>query len=156
MRGVVFHRNGFIARHCPSRSFDDIYIQPIFTVKAQRMRHDDGCCTGNTNKPHNIRELENLIERQVILSRGDKLTFDDLPAFQSNSTAPILIEKKENLTESDCDALRYQAIVSALQRAGGKLYGSNGAAEFLGIKPTTLASRMKKLGIDRRGFGKSI
>lgn len=110
----------------------------------------------NYNWPGNIRELENLIERQVILSRGDKLTFDDLPMFHSKGTSPVVIEKTENLTESDCDALRYQAIVTALKRARGKLYGADGAAELLGVKPTTLASRMKKLGLDRRSFAESV
>jgi len=110
----------------------------------------------NYNWPGNIRELENLIERQVILSRGDKLTFDDLPMFHSKGTSPVVIEKTENLTESDCDALRYQAIVTALKRARGKLYGAYGAAELLGVKPTTLASRMKKLGLDKRSFAESV
>lgn len=110
----------------------------------------------NYNWPGNIRELENLIERQVILSRGDKLTFDDLPMFHSKGTSPVVIEKTENLTESDCDALRYQAIVTALKRARGKLYGADGAAELLGVKPTTLASRMKKLGLDKRSFAESV
>lgn len=110
----------------------------------------------NYNWPGNIRELENLIERQVILSRGDKLTFDDLPMFHSKGTSPVVIEKTENLTESDCEALRYQAIVTALKRARGKLYGADGAAELLGVKPTTLASRMKKLGLDKRSFAESV
>jgi PAS domain S-box-containing protein len=111
----------------------------------------------NYNWPGNIRELENLIERQVILSRGDKLTLEELPLLNSASPASAAktrVTETENLTESDCAAVRYQAIVGALKRARGKLYGNDGAAEFLGVKPTTLASRMKKLGIDRRGFEK--
>lgn len=107
--------------------------------------------------PGNIRELENLIERQVILSGGEKLTLEDLPLGNgAHLPPPVTPSKKpleETLTDSDCEAIRYQAIVNALQRARGKLYGTDGAAHLLGIKPTTLASRMKKLGIDRRGFG---
>lgn len=109
----------------------------------------------NHHWPGNIRELENLIERQVILSRGDKLMLEDLPLFNSAktaSTAQTAIAPPEHLTESDCEALRYQAVVGALKRARGKLYGNQGAAELLGVKPTTLASRMKKMGIDRRKF----
>jgi len=110
----------------------------------------------NYHWPGNIRELENLIERQVILSRGEKLMLEDLPVLSGGRPAHVASRNPpptEAITESDCEALRYQAIVNALQRARGKLYGSDGAAHLLGIKPTTLASRMKKLGIDRRGFG---
>lgn len=128
------------------------FNKPELRISVAQMQH-----LQNHNWPGNIRELENLIERQVILSRGDKLTLEDLPLFKpANTTSPVksVATAAEALTESDCAAMRYQAIVGALQRAGGKLYGSDGAAEFLGVKPTTLASRMKKLGIDRRGFGK--
>jgi PAS domain S-box-containing protein len=110
----------------------------------------------NYHWPGNIRELENLIERQVILSGGATLMLDDLPLLHTAAAPPAAREEDavgvEHYTESDCEAVRYQAIVGALKRARGKLYGSDGAAELLGIKPTTLASRMKKLGIDRRAF----
>ncbi|MEX1033695.1 MAG: sigma 54-interacting transcriptional regulator [Cellvibrionaceae bacterium] len=99
--------------------------------------------------PGNIRELENLIERQVILSRGDKLRLD-LPITQA---APMGVHRSVNdqelLTDADHRNLRYKAIVEALRQTGGKVYGADGAAELMGIKPTTLASRMKKLGIER-------
>lgn len=110
----------------------------------------------NYHWPGNIRELENLIERQVILSRGEKLILEEMPLLSGShptQSLPRHATPAEPITESDCEALRYQAIVNALQRARGKLYGEDGAAHLLGIKPTTLASRMKKLGIDRRGFG---
>lgn len=128
------------------------FNKPELRISVAQMQH-----LQNHNWPGNIRELENLIERQVILSRGEKLILEDLPLFKpSNTASPVktVATEAEALTESDCAAVRYQAIVGALKRAGGKLYGSDGAAEFLGVKPTTLASRMKKLGIDRRGFGK--
>lgn len=110
----------------------------------------------NYHWPGNIRELENLIERQVILSRGEKLILEELPLLNGGHPVPAAPRNSppiEPITESDCEALRYHAIINALQRARGKLYGTDGAAHLLGIKPTTLASRMKKLGIDRRGFG---
>lgn len=128
------------------------FNKPELRISVAQIQH-----LQNHNWPGNIRELENLIERQVILSRGDKLILEDLPLFKpANTASPVktVATGSEALTESDCAAVRYQAIVGALTRAGGKLYGSDGAAEFLGVKPTTLASRMKKLGIDRRGFGK--
>lgn len=111
----------------------------------------------NYHWPGNIRELENLIERQVILSSGEKLMLEDLPLGNGGHLPPQSIAKHsppaETITDSDCEAIRQQAILNALQRTRGKLYGHDGAAHLLGIKPTTLASRMKKLGIDRRGFG---
>lgn len=101
--------------------------------------------------PGNIRELENRIERQVIVSQGDKLILDDLPSPASHiehpgqSSAPCL-------TEQDCRQVQYQATVDALRKTGGKIYGEEGAAQLLGIKPTTLASRLKKWGIGKQVF----
>lgn len=104
--------------------------------------------------PGNIRELENIIERQVILSGGDKLVLDNLPLQQPNLENATHHEKRNPVvvTERDCKNLRYEATVKALRKAKGKLYGNDGAAHLLGVKPTTLASRIKKLGIDKRVF----
>jgi len=102
--------------------------------------------------PGNIRELENMIERQVILSCGDKLVLDDLALRPEAPKEPLPTPVMETLTEEDCDQLRYRATLEALRRCEGKIYGEDGAAEFLGIKATTLASRLKKMGIDRRQF----
>jgi PAS domain S-box-containing protein len=97
--------------------------------------------------PGNIRELENRIERQVILSQGDKLVLEDLPKCQLPSQS--LPSAHAALTEQDCRHLHYQATVDALRKTAGKIYGPQGAAQVLGIKPTTLASRIKKWGITR-------
>ena len=101
--------------------------------------------------PGNIRELENLIERQVILSRGDKLVLDDL-ALTYEPAQDISPTISEAITEQDYRHLRYQTTIDALRQTKGKLYGDDGAASLLGIKPTTLASRMKKMGISRNTF----
>ncbi len=103
--------------------------------------------------PGNIRELENLIERQVILSRGDRLLLDHL-SLASDVVAPqvAVVNTEEVITETDCCELRYKSTLDALRRAKGKLYGEGGAAELLGVKPTTLASRLKKMGIDKYRF----
>lgn len=98
--------------------------------------------------PGNIRELENRIERQVILSQGDKLLLDDL-APPLNKAIVESQPSDELLTEADCRQLQKRALLEALERADGKIYGNGGAAKLLGIKPTTLSSRMKKLGIKR-------
>ncbi|MGV8834985.1 sigma-54 interaction domain-containing protein [Cellvibrio sp.] len=99
--------------------------------------------------PGNIRELENRIERQVILSLGDKLVLDDFP-LTSTPAVKQLPQGAECLTEESVKNLQYQATLDALRKADGKIYGAGGAANILGIKPTTLASRIKKWGLDKK------
>lgn len=110
----------------------------------------------NYSWPGNIRELENMIERQVILSRGDKLILDDLRLTQGSrnteTTSSVNQSPSQTLTEYDCNNLKYNAIIKALKDCKGKVYGNDGAAKLLGLKPTTLSSRLKKYGIDRRNF----
>lgn len=96
--------------------------------------------------PGNIRELENKIERQVILSQGDTLVLDDMSIA---SPAPPNTLTSSMVTESDCRTLQYNAIIDALTHCRGKIYGNDGAANRLGLKPTTLASRVKKWNIDK-------
>lgn len=102
--------------------------------------------------PGNIRELENVIERQVILSCGEKLVLNDLPNHSQTAVEKTPVTKDPQPTEQECNRYRYEATVAALRSAKGKIYGKYGAAQMLGIKPTTLASRIKKLGIDKRIF----
>ncbi len=102
--------------------------------------------------PGNIRELENMIERQVILSRGDKLVLDDLALRPEVPKETLPTPVIDTLTEEDWDQLRYRATLDALRRCGGKIYGEDGAAQLLGVKATTLASRLKKMNIDRRQY----
>ena len=87
--------------------------------------------------PGNIRELENFVERAVILTRGTALQFptDEL---KSGSVAPKI--PNGNSAERD-------EIVRVLRDANGRVGGPKGAAARLGLKRTTLISRMKKLGI---------
>jgi transcriptional regulator with GAF, ATPase, and Fis domain len=102
--------------------------------------------------PGNVRELQNVIERAVITARLGALRFDiaEDPAAQltggtqtvdaSQTTAEIFTEQEMKRRERD-------NIVAALQRSGGRIYGARGAAELLGMKPTTLTARVKKLAI---------
>lgn len=101
--------------------------------------------------PGNIRELENVIERAIILSqRSGRLQFDQPPR---TTLRPRLAEKpaatnqSRVLTRDEIRARETENILAALQQAGGKVFGPRGAAEILGMRPTTLASRIKALGL---------
>ncbi|GAB5553515.1 MAG: hypothetical protein Sapg2KO_31060 [Saprospiraceae bacterium] len=94
--------------------------------------------------PGNIRELENLIERAVIISKGQTLK---LKAVIPNNKSKIKKKGFPTLEE-----LQKQHIIKALQKTRGTITGKNGAAELLGMNGKTLASRMYKLGIDRFDF----
>jgi len=100
--------------------------------------------------PGNVRELENLLERALILTPGrEPLVLP--PEFAiSVSPHPASPTRDEGVVRLDV-ALR-QAIERALQASRGQIYGEQGAAALLGIKPTTLQSKMRKLGIARGRF----
>ena len=97
--------------------------------------------------PGNIRELQNVLERACVLatepdvSIGDSFRALDTPMTGSPAGAPLL-----SLEESERAHIR-----RALEATGGRVHGANGAAELLGINPSTLRSRMQKLGIASRG-----
>ena len=99
--------------------------------------------------PGNVRELQNAVERAVILSQGNPLLFDE-PASSPPPKAPLLAEGDTLLTRSDLKARERESLAAALARTGGKIFGPDGAAALLGMKPTTLASRIKVLGLTRR------
>ena len=95
--------------------------------------------------PGNIRELQNVIERALIISRGPELHID-LPGAQAQPQRTEAIARSERvLTDAQVRRLEHDNIRAALKAAGGKLSGAGGAAEQLGLKPSTLASRLKRL-----------
>ena len=106
----------------------------------------------NYHWPGNVRELQNIIERAVISSRCGSVKFD-LPVPQINGASIKTPVKKpgevpgEILTEEDIRLREKANIQAALKRTDWKIYGQDGAAELLGLKPTTLLSRIKKMGI---------
>lgn len=91
--------------------------------------------------PGNIRELRNVIERAVIISSGTTLELGDWIAAQQAAGAPGVPRFLE-----DVERLH---ILQALERTGWRVSGPKGAALILGLKPTTLEARMRKLGIAR-------
>ena len=110
------------------------------------------------NWPGNVRELRNVIERAVILARGGALHFD-LPITGAPGIGPYLGPQAKSqkgspvatrvMTEVELRSLERDNLRTALQTAKGKIRGRDGAAELLGIKPTTLLARMKKWGVNK-------
>ncbi|MDK9686134.1 sigma 54-interacting transcriptional regulator [Halomonas sp. LC1] len=110
--------------------------------------------------PGNIRELENVIERQVIVTQDQRLSFDDLllaeppsrhttfniPAQDHSALPDHPLTEQALCHQQRCNALK------ALKAAKGKVSGAGGAAELLGMKPTTLTSRLQKWGVDPRQY----
>lgn len=92
--------------------------------------------------PGNVRELENVIERAVLLTRGSVLQLS-LPEM-SLETEPLPAEVLPEEGEDE-----YQLIVRVLKESNGVVAGPKGAAQRLGLKRTTLLSRMKRLGINK-------
>jgi transcriptional regulator with GAF, ATPase, and Fis domain len=98
--------------------------------------------------PGNIRELENLLERAVILTRGSVL-YVPLAELETAEQAKHQSPVSENPT---LHVAEREHILRVLREVKGQIGGEDGAAERLGLKRTTLNSKMKKLGIERRDF----
>jgi transcriptional regulator with GAF, ATPase, and Fis domain len=105
--------------------------------------------------PGNVRELQNVVERAVISSRDGRPRFDNLlsgperhsekPAGRSAASRPS--GSAGVLTHGEVRRIEAENLLAALEECNWKVYGPRGAAERLGLRPTTLASRLKKLGI---------
>jgi formate hydrogenlyase transcriptional activator len=89
--------------------------------------------------PGNVRELRNVIERAMILARG--------PTLHIKLGHPSLRPQIANTSTGTLDEVEREHILAALERCGWRIRGANAAAELLGVKPTTLESRIKKLGL---------
>ncbi|MFT7129177.1 MAG: PAS domain S-box-containing protein [Gammaproteobacteria bacterium] len=102
--------------------------------------------------PGNIRELKNVVDRAVISSRGDRLRLDlALPELEKNDSMVQSADSADNdfMTDAQFRLLEKKNITAALRHANWKNSGENGASQLLGIKPSTLAYRMKVLGIEK-------
>jgi DNA-binding NtrC family response regulator len=98
--------------------------------------------------PGNIRELQNIVERSVILCSGETFSIDE--AWLS-SQGPLREDGSEPLPQTLEDQEK-DMIESALAKSRGKVAGPRGAAARLGIPPSTLESKIKQLGIEKRRF----
>ncbi len=102
--------------------------------------------------PGNIRELKNVIERAVILSQGKVLRLDlSMPGLapEGDDTVAQEPESAYVMTEQQIKDLQKANILKALKLAGWRVSGKGGAAELLGVRPTTLADRMRTHKIKR-------
>lgn len=93
--------------------------------------------------PGNIRELEHLIERSVLLAKTSEIESVDLPKTVDSQSggSPGVLKSMEEMEK--------EHIMNALESSCGKVSGIGGAAELLKMQPQTLYSKMKKLGIDK-------
>ncbi len=106
----------------------------------------------NYNWPGNIRELQNVIERGVILSMGKELQLDLAESGSLNPSQNSNVDGYSDkiITYPGLKQLEKENIIAALKKTGWQIGGSGGAAEILETKPTTLASRIKALGIQQQ------
>ena len=102
--------------------------------------------------PGNVRELQNVIERAVIIAPANRLVLD-LP--KNQKIEPLLSHNPFShaagpvLTFDDVKQFERQNILNALNNANWKIFGKNGAAELLGIPPTTLTTRIQRMGLKK-------
>lgn len=118
------------------KQYADKFNKPVNTIPAQVLN-----ALTTYHWPGNIRELQHLIERAVILSTGPTLAFGDwFQPISENADfdSPLTLEEVE-----------YQHIIKVLESTLWRISGKNGAAERLGLNASTLRSRMTKLGIQR-------
>ncbi|HTT71092.1 MAG TPA: sigma 54-interacting transcriptional regulator [Anaeromyxobacteraceae bacterium] len=111
--------------------------------------------------PGNCRELQNVIERAVITAQGSRLSIDisaelrslPAPSGAKNGDHPIAAQPlaveggRPVLSDEEMRRFERDNTLAALRQCSWKIYGPGGASELLGVKPTTLVSRMKKMGL---------
>jgi transcriptional regulator with GAF, ATPase, and Fis domain len=138
-------------------------IAPLATLSLQRAARRFGRPTVGLTQadlmqlqsydwPGNVRELQNVIERAVIASKGNRLRLDLEPVHGQAQQRPPTAARGgpgKILTETEMRELERQNIAAALEKCAGRIYGQQGAARLLGLPPTTLTARIRRMG-----FGK--
>ena len=114
-------------------------IEPLDEAARRRLRAYDW--------PGNVRELRNVMERAAITSRHGRIDLDRALPVARPVAAPEPFTEDLVRTEAEMRALERANLERALERCGGKVSGRDGAAQLLGMRPSTLSSRIKALGI---------
>ncbi|MEE6802733.1 sigma 54-interacting transcriptional regulator, partial [Escherichia coli O8:H10] len=154
-RSDLYYRLNVFPIHIPplrERPEDIPLLVKAFTFKiARRLGRNIDSIPAETLRilsamewPGNVRELENVIERAVLLTRGSVLQLS-LPEIAVAATTPVAVAQ-DGEEET-------QLILRVLRETNGVIAGPKGAAQRLGLKRTTLLSRMKRLGIDKSTIG---
>ncbi len=152
-RSDLYYRLNVFPIHLPplrERPDDIPLLVKAFTFKiARRLGRNIDSIPAETLRtlsrmewPGNVRELENVVERAVLLTRGNvlQLSLPEMHIEQETLAPEVLPEEGED---------EYQLIVRVLKESNGVVAGPKGAAQRLGLKRTTLLSRMKRLGINK-------
>jgi PAS domain S-box-containing protein len=109
--------------------------------------------------PGNVRELKNVIERAVILSEGKVLRLDlamaDILRTTRSKNARADRAETHVMSEDELIALQKENMLAALRLSDGRVSGPEGAAQMVGLKPSTFTDRMRKFGIDKRALARS-
>ena len=103
--------------------------------------------------PGNVRELQNIVERAIILARCSRLNFTMPQAINHmlvTETEGSVAAARSILTYQELKDLERENIIRTLRQTNYKIYGEDGAAKLLGTKPTTLISRVKAMEIPMR------
>lgn len=121
-------------------------IKPLSDASVRRLKTYDW--------PGNVRELENIIERAVITSQDGNINLDralpESPSAEVSGDAARSAEPPKIRTVQELREQERANIILALEATGWRVAGANGAADLLGINPSTLNSRIRALGIERR------
>jgi len=134
-----------LAQHFLEQTCKDFGREPLTLKRAQAEN------LKTYSWPGNVRELKNVIERAVILSPGKSLRLElSIPGLKNGGSAAVEstpMPKNEVLTEQAMRDFQKSNMVRALEEANWKVSGVGGAAELLGVRPTTLADRIRTLKI---------
>jgi PAS domain S-box-containing protein len=136
----------YLARHFLQKTCSDFGRVPMQLTQSQ------AALLRAYSWPGNVRELKNVIERAVILSPRNVLRLDlsmSNPAAYVGNAHALAQDDERILTESEMRELQKKNLLIALKQADWKVSGAGGAAELLGVKPTTLADRIRTFGVKR-------
>ncbi|MFC4871352.1 sigma-54 interaction domain-containing protein [Negadavirga shengliensis] len=165
-REDLYYRLNVIPIHLPSlreREGDVVLLADLFIKKFSRqtgkkilpLNAGSIALLLSYQWPGNIRELQHVIERAVILAKDENLQLERFIPSESLNVSPenehgMIISDQKILTAHQLEALERKNLLNALEQTAWKISGKNGAASLLGIPPSTLSSKIKAFGLRRR------